>query len=666
MSFKSFKKHFEGNCLPERKLLFSFFLFFLFFSHCTKSPLSEFEVFRFIDQLKKENIINSPLIRFPEETESSGKFFPLKSYPLSDLGTGDNHYGIKRKIRFEGTELNAIFAPPKSEYSCILNLSEDSVFEFGIGIVRDKNSEELHKDERGKERGVSFLVTLEMKGRKKNIFQKYLRLQSNKKTHVFSRYSIDLPYKSENARLSLVTKGGKQNFSFWYNPVLYNKGKNSRNVILISIDTLRADHLGCYGYERDTSPNIDSLAAESALFFNAYASSPWTLPSHVSILTSLFGVHHQVINEHEKMDLSLITLADVFRQNSFFCSAFTGGAYVSSAYGFSKGFDSYKESLRPFSMQDSLEWIRRDVSEWLDNNKDKNFFLFIHTYQPHNPYASPQPYNTMFLDNNAKWDRINVMGYLGRKRGIFKSLPEEERQNIISLYDAEIRYTDEELIRPLLEDLREMGLYDQTMIVFTSDHGEEFYEHKGWEHGHSLYDELLKVPLIIKFPESKFAGKKVESIIPLVDIMPTVLDELYLDFSGLKLDGQSLIPVLKGKETKDRVFLADKGKNVLNSHIPKKTSMNMGKHKIILSERFRKQDLKFFLFPPPKIEPVELYNLAEDPLETKNIADEKIKFVDKIIHQVNEIYSQAKKRKTAKPEIDEELKKRLEALGYIQ
>jgi arylsulfatase A-like enzyme len=666
MSFKSFKKHFEGNCIPEKKLLVSFFLFFLFFSHCTKSPLSEFEVFRFIDQLKKENIINSPLIRYPEETESSRKFFPLKSYPLSDLGAGDNPYGIKRKVRFEGTELNAIFAPPRSEYSFILNLSEDSVLEFGIGIVRDKNSEELHKGERGKERGVNFLVTLEIKGRKKSIFQKYIRLQSNKKTHVFSRYSIDLPYKIENARLSLVTKGGEQNFSFWYNPVLYNRGKNSRNVILISIDTLRADHLGCYGYERDTSPNIDSLATESALFFNAYATSPWTLPSHVSILTSLFGVHHQVNNEHEKMDLSLITLADVFRKNSFFCSAFTGGAYVSSAYGFSKGFDIYEESLRPFSMQDSVERIYRDVSKWLDRNKDKNFFLFIHTYQPHNPYASPHPYNTMFLDNNAKWERINLMGYLGRKRGIFKSLPEEERQNIISLYDAEIRYTDEELIRPLLEDLREMGLYEQTMIVFTSDHGEEFYEHKGWEHGHSLYDELLKVPLIIKFPESKFAGKKVENIVPLVDIMPTVLDELYLDVPGLILDGQSLIPVLKGKETKDRIFLADKGNNVLNSHIPQKTSMNMGKNKIILSERFRKQDLKFFLFPPPKIEPVELYDLAEDSIETKNIADEKIKFVDQIIRQVNEIYSQAKQRKTAKPEIDEELKKRLEALGYIQ
>jgi len=148
--------------------------------------------------------------------------------------------------------------------------------------------------------------------------------------------------------------------------------------------------------------------------------------------------------------------------------------------------------------------------------------------------------------------------------------------------------------------------------------------------------------------------------------MPTVLDELCLDVPGLVLDGQSLIPVLKGKEANDRIFLADKGDNVLESRIPQKISMNMGKHKLILSEKFRKEDLKFFLFPPPMIGPVELYDLAEDPVETKNLADERPTFADQIIRQINEIYSQAKKRKTTKPEIDEELKKRLRALGYIR
>ncbi len=666
MRLESFKRHVDANFMIEKKLLFSFFLFFFFLSHCARSPVSQFEMFRLIDQLKKENIIDSPLARPPLEDESSNKNFPLKSYPISDLGTGDNPYGIKRKIRFGGTELNAIFAPPRSEYSYVLNLSEDSILEFGIGIVMDKNSEKPYKDERGKERGVNFLIALEIKGRKKTIFQKYLGFQPHKNAYVFSRHSVDLPYKSKDARLSLVTQGGKQNFSFWYNPVVYKKGKNRRNVILISIDTLRADHLGCYGYERETSPSIDSLAEESALFSNAYSPSPWTLPSHVSLLTSLIGVHHHVNNENEKMDPSLITLADVLRQNHFSCSAFTGGGYVSSVYGFSKGFDLYKETLQAIWLQDSVEWVYNNVARWLDRNKDKNFFLFIHTYQPHNPYSSPDPYSTMFLDENAKWTRLNFMGYLGGKKGVFRVLSEEKRKNIISLYDAEIRYTDEELIKPLLKKLKELELYDQTMIIFTSDHGEEFYEHKGWEHGHSLYDELLKVPLIIKFPGSKFAGNKIESTVRLVDVMPTILDELKLDSHGVVLDGLSLMPVIKGRENRDRIFLADKGNNVLKSNIPQKIAMSMGKHKLILNKEFRQGDLGFFLFPPPAFEPVELYNLAEDPGEKKDIAEEKTDLVDQIIRQINEIYSKAKKKKTGRPEIDEKLKERLRALGYIQ
>ncbi len=652
--------------MPEKKFLFFFFLFFFLLSHCTRSPVSQFKVFRFIDLLEKENIVSSPLARFPLETESSERFFPSKSYPLLDLAMGNNPYGTKRKIRFGGTELNAIFAPPYSEYSFMLSLSEDSVLEFGIGIVRDENSEKLIKDARGRERGVNFLVTLEIKGRKKTIFQDYIKLQSPEKFHVFSRHSVNLPYKTKNARLSFATEGGKHNFSFWHNPILYERGENSRNVILISIDTLRADHLGCYGYERETSPNIDSLAEESALFSNAYSPSPWTLPSHVSLLTSLLGVHHQVNNENEKMDPSLITLADVLRQNNFFCSAFTGGGYVSSVYGFSKGFNLYKETLQAIWLQDSVEWVCQNVTRWLDRNKDKNFFLFIHTYQPHNPYSSPDPYSTMFLDENAKWKRLNFVGYLGGKKGVFRVLSEEERKNIISLYDAEIRYTDEELIKPLLEKLKEMELFDQTMIIFTSDHGEEFYEHKGWEHGHSLYDELLKVPLIIKFPGSKFAGKKIESIVRLVDVMPTILDELKLDTPGLVLDGLSLMPVLKGRENRDRIFLADKGNNVLKSNIPQKIAMNIEKYKLILSKEFRQEDLRFFLFPPPAFEPVELYNLAEDPDEIKDIAEEMTDLVDQIIRQINEIYSEAKKKKTDRPEIDERLKERLRALGYIQ
>lgn len=637
-------------------------------SSCVRSPESQFKVYRFIDHLEKENILRSPLTYLSDQPESLNNFFPLKSLRMGDLGVGDNPYGLKRKIRVGAIDRNMIFSPPDSEYAYRLNLSEDSVLEFDIGIIRDENSERLIKSGKKEERGVNFLVTLEIKGRKKTIFQKYLSPppKSDEQTLSWSNHSVDLPYNQKNVRLSFVTEGGDHNFSLWFNPVLYNKGKNDQNVILISIDTLRADHLGCYGYERDTSPNIDSLASESALFLNTYAPSPWTLPSHVSILTSLYGINHQVYYDDEKMDSSIITLADILRQNHFFCSAFTGGGFVSSVYGFSKGFDTYDEGMGGVFHQDSAERVYGAVSGWLDRNRGKNFFLFIHTYQPHDPYACPYPYKTMFLDEDAKWRHINFLGYLGGKKAIFKNLSEEERQNAIGLYDGEIRYTDEKLIGPLVEKLKEMALYDQTMIIFTSDHGEEFYDHGGWGHGHSLYDESLKVPLIIKFPESKFRGEKFENIISLVDIMPTILEEMGLDFSDLILDGRSLMPVLKGKEKEDRIFFADIGNNVLNSRIPQRAAMNSGKNKLIFNKRFSKEDLAFFLYPPPSLDAVEIYDLSEDPFETLNMSNKRAELANQIIREINDIYSKAKKRKIGKADIDERLKEQLRALGYIK
>ncbi|MBS3818803.1 sulfatase [bacterium] len=466
--------------------------------------------------------------------------------------------------------------------------------------------------------------------------------------------------------MSFITRGSQSSLGFWFNPVLYTPSKKKPNVILISLDTLRADHLGCYGYERNTTPHIDSFSSQSALFSNVYTSSPWTLPSHVSLLTSLFGVHHQVYNEDEKMDPSMVTLADVLRQESYFCSAFTGGALVSALYGFSKGFDSYRQTARGFWRKDAAEDVGQKACHWLERNKEKNFFLFLHTYQPHNPYSSPSPYRSLFLSDDPEWKSIDLLHHLGGKKGVFKALSPRERRNIINLYDGEIRYTDEKLVYPVLEKLKELGLYEQTLIVLTSDHGEEFYDHKGWEHGHTLYDELLKVPLIIKFPQGRFAGEKIDSIVRLVDIMPTLLEELGIPYSDYELDGRSLIPFLEGKESQDRVFLADKGDNIVGSHIPQKISMNKGSKKLILNQEFNLQEKNFFTFPPPAVEPVEIYDLDKDPEEKQNIADQNSTLAHQIIKAINDLYEEAKKRKKFKAQIDKETEEQLKALGYIR
>jgi arylsulfatase A-like enzyme len=416
---------------------------------------------------------------------------------------------------------------------------------------------------------------------------------------------------------------------------------------------------------REVSPHIDALAADGVTFLNTYATSPWTLPSHVSLLTSLDGVNHQVSYENDSMDPSLLTLADILRANRFYCAALTGGGFVSARYGFSKGFNSYSDEggvLR----QDSAEHLFHAAKRWLEREKDKGFFLFLHTFQPHSPYACPYPYKSMFLEENPRWRHLDLMSFLGGMKGIFRKLTETDRRNIIGLYDGEIRYTDEEFIGPLIAFLKEAGLYDRTLIIFTSDHGEEFFEHHGWGHGHSLYDESLKVPLIIKFPGSRFSGLRIQNIVSLLDIFPTVLEETGIDYSTLNIDGRSLFPLIKGREKGDRMFMADVAAHILASRIPQKISINQGKDKLILSRPFGPEDMDFFLYPPPVMDPVELYDLGSDPEEKQNIADKRPELASQMVQKINDILKAAPKKKVRKLEMDEELKKRLKALGYIR
>lgn len=651
--------------MKTRGICFILFLS-LVLSVCSKKSSQEPKIYRLIDNLAKENILLSPLLDAQEEPLNSQIPFPVQSRPLIDLGSGENPLGIKRKIKLGGTERNILFSPPKTEIRFRIKPQGNSVLEFGIGMVKDENSQ-LNQDISNREnRGVTFVVSVETEEKRKILFQKYLSPPNQEQFPAFSWHSIDLPSIQDYVHLQFVTEGDKRNCSFWSNPILYKRQTEAQNVILISVDTLRADHLSCYGYQRLTSPHIDALALDGVTFLNTYASSPWTLPSHVSLLTSLHGVHHQVYHDDEAMDPSLVSLADILRQKHLYCAALTGGGFVSSIYGFSKGFDTYSNDGGGIFRQDSAEHLFHLVSEWLDNHKDKAFFMFLHTYQPHNPYACPYPYKTMFIQEGAKWRHLDLRSFLGGNPGIFKALTEEERQNVVDLYDSEIRYTDERLIGPLIQKLKEIDIYDQSMIVFTSDHGEEFYDHQGWGHGHSLYDESLKVPLIIKLPESRYKGKKVSNFVSLVDIFPTILEEIGIHSKDLEVDGKSLFPVVRGKERSNRTFMADIASNVLDSHIPQKISTNRGDEKLILNRKFRKEDLEFFLSKPPILTPVEIYDLARDPREKENIADTRSELANQIIQNIHRIYKEAKKRKTGKMEMNEELKKQLEALGYIR
>jgi len=634
---------------------------------CRKKSVSEKDFYRFIDLLGLENIQASPLLGKPADSLTEA-VYPIQSVPIADAGSGENPLGLKRKHSIGAAESNILFSPPRSEFAFDVVIPEDGVLDFGVGIVRDQNSDSLGAFKAEEAKGVEFIIVLEMKGKRKTIFQKNMTVPARQKSRTlnFSMNKADMPYKTEQARLLFRTTGAAGAFAYWYNPVLYSRAVKKPNIILISIDTLRADHLGSYGYMRETSPGLGVLAQDSAVFLNAFATSAWTLPSHASLLTSLFGFNHQIYYNDERIGPSFVTLADVLRQNGFFCAAFTGGVYVGSRYGFSKGFDSFNEREGDFSVSDSAERAFQAVSEWIGQNRDKNFFLFLHTYQPHSPYDCPAPFNSIFLGHDSKLQKINILDYLGGREGTFKPLSDQERQDLIGLYDGEIRYTDDRLIKPLLSRLKQLGLFNRTMVIVTSDHGEEFFDHGGWEHGHTLYNELLKVPLIMKFPNSLFRGKRIESTVSLVDVMPTILEELGIDVTDLRLDGVSLHPLLKGKSREDRIFFADRKSHVTDSNTSQRATLNEGRMKLILNKVFSPQALTFYHYPPPPTPPVELYDLREDPAEKKNIAETQPERARRLTAQLDVLFKNARPRPPAKTKITRELEDQLRALGYLR
>lgn len=582
---------------------------------------------------------------------------------LYDAGINENPYGIKKKLRIDEENLNCLFSPSRSEFVFVHEVGENDYIEFGCGLI--KRAKEVPGD------GVDFIVKIEDWLNKETLFSQYIDPRSPEyKEYSIVRSSVNLnPYKGKKVKLRLITQNpsdsvdNRNDLAYWINPVIYrNEPSQEYNVILISLDTLRSDKLGCYGYERDTSPNIDSLAKESVLFSQCFAQAPYTITSHVSMLTGLWPVNHGIYSTtYHKLNKSIITLADLLRLRGYFTGAFTGGGAMSAFFGYSKGFDFYNER-RENVQGDTARKIYQLSADWIRNNKEKKFFLFIHTYQIHSPYEPPPPYDEMFIAEDASYRKSSEINEF---KGFWGEIPDNIRENVIALYDGEIRYTDEALIGPLVSLLKELDIYDRSLIFVTSDHGEEFYEHNGWGHSHTLYNELIKVPLIIKFPRNQFAGEKIDSLVRSVDIMPTILEMIGIDLKKNISDGESLLAMIKGNEMQDRIFFSELK---YQDDFPDKISSNLDRYKLILNESFTEEQLSRFMIPPPKIDQEELYDLNADPQEKRNIAADEQGLLFKIVKQIAEysLKAKMKEKELDKQEMDEKVIEQLKALGYIK
>lgn len=604
------------------------------------------------------------------EAEKALDFYNFKeNHPIKDLGITHNPYNIIMKAQLYDDTLNCLYAPPESRFRFDIVPAKNSTLEFGYGFIMDRPEDSGQS--------IRFKVDIEHKSTIAKQFS--VDFHATEDT-TFKIEQIDLnPFQGKKVKIHMSTEAsdpeinqhakGINPHSVWINPIIYRKpAENNINVILISIDTLRADHLGCYGYNRPTSQEIDKLAEDSVLFEKSFSTTSWTLPAHISLLTSLNTSTHKVNNYVSKMAPEQITLADILRNNDLFCAAITGGNYLSFKYGFDKGFEMFHEIRHGDALAvrfAEAEYIAGKSIEWLKHCHDRSFFLFIHTYQPHNPYETASDIGKTFLSKDAKWQGLQIEEMFKKSGRLNSKFSEKEKQNIIDLYDGEILYTDETLIKPLILLLKKLELYDKTMIIITSDHGEEFMDHGNWLHGMTLYNEVIHIPLIIKFPHSQNRGLRIPYICSINDIMPTVVEIIGQDPTLFNLDGRSLLPLVEGSENTDRTFYCDLTLKKLIDFTPSMYATNDGRMKIIWNKKYTPRYIE-------KItqdfygEKIELYDLQNDFAEENNLAGNK-DFEGLCKRLLDQILMFAESDKEASTlEMDEDLRENLRALGYIK
>ncbi len=319
---------------------------------------------------------------------------------------------------------------------------------------------------------------------------------------------------------------------------LLRRERGPVGFVLISVDTLRADHLGAYGYPLDTSPFFDELSARGTLFERAVVQLPGTLPSHMSIFTGLHPFQHGVYPPDRVLADDIATLPELFRAAGYRTAAFTEGGYVAGHYGFARGFEIYddRKKRKPGGAADTFAAAKEFVAG-LDD--DERFFLFVHTYEVHDPYMALPDYLAWPGEPPDSWPPTGP-NLTDASKGLLAVTP-EALEYFVALYDASIRYVDDEL-RAFLEQLWADASHD-TWVVVTSDHGEEFLEHGSLVH-RQTYEPTLHVPLLFRRLGQR-RGARVEQLVQSVDLAPTLLELAGLDGADA-MSGRSLAPLLDG------------------------------------------------------------------------------------------------------------------------
>jgi arylsulfatase A-like enzyme len=464
------------------------------------------------------------------------------------------------------------------------------------------------------------------------------------RSEIWSDHRIDLSrWSGRTVSLTLRTRGGAPStWLAWASPELRGPSGEARHasvspsLLLVSIDTLRADHLGCYGYARPTSPHLDAFAARSFRFAEAISSAPWTYPAHRSLFS---GVYPKSTGGRRRLPL-----AQVLWRSGYRTLAAAGGGQLDYRLGFSRGFERYRE----------FDWIRapQAIAEEIAILGERPFFYFLHTYEVHDPYL-----DTRFAEGLPSG---RLVGEFSHRlwRSVKRTLTAGEQAYVEALYDGDIAFTDERLGH-LLAALENRGLLDHAVVVLTSDHGEQFWEHGTWRHGQSLYDHQLLVPLVVWVPPAlrdafgiPDGSAVITEPVRLVDLYPTVLNLLGVSIEH-DIQGRSLVPLMQRQSLREVPALAE--------------DLNL-EHEESKAVRFR--GFKYISrIDATGAQTRELYDLATDPGERLNLVDERPDQADRLHAHLERLagdeWWRSAVEETQDRDLPEDLRRKLEALGYL-
>lgn len=426
------------------------------------------------------------------------------------------------------------------------------------------------------------------------------------------------------------------------------------NVLFIVIDTLRWDHVGIYGAARDTTPAIDRLGADAVRFERAYSTAPWTMPSVASMITGLYPSRHGATSWDRKLPDSVVTLAEILAQQGYATVGVVSHSAINSRRNFQQGFDLYLESEARGHEHISTDMVTRQAVDQMERlaKGEAPFFLFVHYFDPHYTYKRhPEigfaPPSAGRLRGDEPIEEIRHLS----------NLTGTEIEFIRALYDEEIRFTDGGIQR-LLQQLDDLGLLARTLIVLTADHGESFKDHSRLGHAHTLNDEVVRVPLIIRPPSSTVGGTVWREPVSLVALTPTILDLLGVDTAGYSFQGESFGSALLGTGgPPPPVYIEVDYSWTKSDPLPRKRNISK---KAIVKQGFK-------LIRNENTGSIKFFDLSADPGELDDLFQEQADLATQLLDHLDRMAAFAK-METVPPQtifLDEKEIERLKSLGYL-